>query len=73
MWRLFYNIIRDFGTFGVVVVQFMFIGFIVWKFATNHWRHLTNDVKEIKNEQVGMKNSLIKMGERISTVEGQLK
>ena len=73
MFRLAYEILKDFGTLGVTIVQFGVILILVWKFGTNHWKHLTADVKSIKNDQSDMKNQLDNYGQRISTVEGQLK
>ena len=73
MFRLFYTIIKDFGTLGVTIVQFSVILILVWKFGTNHWKHLIADVKDIKIDQKNMKNKLDEYGQRISTVEGQLK
>lgn len=73
MWSLCYNIIKDFGTLGVTIVQFLVIGFFIYKFATNHWKHLTADVKMIITKQEKQDEKINVLSERISTVEGQLK
>ena len=73
MFRLAYEVLKDFGTLGVTIVQFGVILFVIYKFATNHWKHLIADVKEIMAKQDKQEEKIGKLGERVSTIEGQLK
>lgn len=73
MLVFFYQIIKDFGTFGAVLVSIGLNGFLFWKLFTNHLKHLAEDISDVKDTQEEMKNTLGETKERVSKIEGMLK
>lgn len=79
MLRLFYMIVKDYGVLGVTIAQLILICYFGWKLFTNHLKHIEdkidglgiglNDVKKEIEKDRKVTNTL---GQRISTIEGQL-
>ena len=73
MFNLFYNIIKDFGTLGVTIVQFCVILFFGWKLFTNHLKHIQDKINSLCERFTKVEGDLDNTKQRISNCEGQLK
>jgi hypothetical protein len=72
-----YAIFKD---FGVGVVEFGIIIFLIWKLGSNHIHHLgmkmdgvARDVKAIKLTVNDTNDKVSSLAERVSTLEGEMK
>ena len=72
MLRLAYQVIKDFGAFGLGIVNIGLLAWFFWKIMTNHFKHLQDDVSSIKKTQEKTTEKLDKVSERVSKIEGKL-
>jgi len=78
MLKLFYEIIKDYGAFGVSIVQFGVICYFGWKLFTNHLKHIQDQVVSNGRKISGVSGKLtktnltvVKLTERVATMEGR--
>lgn len=72
------GLIRDFGVFGLVLIQFGVMLFLFWKLFTNHFKHFVDSQAGVhtKLDALGTSVSEVKTDvsnckERIATIEGR--
>jgi hypothetical protein len=58
--------------YGLDVAQLALIGFLAWKFATNHFKHLKEQVNKMETTLNDVKEDVGKLGERVSHIEGKI-
>jgi len=73
MFNMAYNIIKDFGALGIGLVQLGIIVFFGWKLFTNHLKHIQDKINSIWTRLEKNDEKLDKLGERVATIEGELK
>ncbi|HUU88099.1 MAG TPA: hypothetical protein VMX17_10150 [Candidatus Glassbacteria bacterium] len=74
MLRLVYTILNDFGIplLGILIIfGLIIIGSLLWKIISNHLHHIGNDVKEVLGKVIKLEEGFVKMGERVSFLEGK--
>ena len=68
IFSVFYSIFKDFGInalgFGIVI-------FLIWKLITNHIFHIAKDVKSIGKNLKKNTKMTVRLGERVSKLEGK--
>jgi hypothetical protein len=62
------SILKD---YGIQVAGMAVIIALLWKMMTNHLRHIGSDVKEVLGKVTELEKGFIKMGERVSFLEGK--
>jgi len=72
MFKLAYELIKDFGALGIGVVQFGVILFFGFKLFTNHLKHITTKINSLCSRVGIFENELNKTKERVAKVEGKL-
>lgn len=72
MWMLIYNILKDFGAFGIGIVQFGVILYGGYKLFTNHLHHLQKGINESNKELKVVKEEVMNLKERVSRIEGRI-
>jgi len=71
---LIFNILSKIGIsiYAIIVIMVMlFIAKLVWTIATNHLKHIGDDVKEVLGKVIELERGFVKMGERVSFLEGK--
>ena len=64
----FYNILKD---YGIQVSGMAIIIWLLYKINYNHLKHIALDVKEVLGKVTELEKGFIKMGERVSFLEGK--
>ena len=59
-------------TYGLGVANLAFLGWICWKYQTNHYTHILASLKTINKKLTKMDDRADMQGERISKIEGRL-
>lgn len=72
MFKLAYMIIKDFGALGIGIIQFGVIGFLCYKFITNHWKHFKTKFDALCVRTEAVENELVEQGKKIAKIEGKL-
>lgn len=72
MLRVFYMLIRDYGTFGAVLVSIGINGFLFWKLFSNHLKHISVQITELDVKVDKIDKEITPIKERISKIEGML-
>lgn len=72
MLRIFYDMIKDFGTFGAVLASTGINIFLFYKLFTNHLKHLADQITEVDDKVNKVQCELSPIKERISKIEGML-
>lgn len=72
MLRVFYMLIKDYGTFGAVLVSIGINGFLFWKLFTNHLRHMSVQIAKVDEKVDKINGEISPIKERVSKLEGML-
>lgn len=72
MFKVAYELIKDFGALGIGLVQFGVICFFGWKLFANHLKHITDKINSLCNKVTIFETELNKTKERVAKVEGKL-
>ena len=72
MLKVAYEIIRDFGSLGIGIVQLGVICLLFWKLFTNHLKHITIQIQEVDSKVHDVQKEITPIKERISKIEGML-
>jgi len=72
MFKLAYEIIKDFGVLGISIVQFGFIIYLFNKLFTNHLHDLGSKMDNNIKETKGIKKDVQGLSERVSKIEGKI-
>ena len=72
MLRLAYQILKDFGTLGVTIVQFGVIIFFGVKLFTNHLKHIKDKIDGLCKRFGIIENEVKEHVEKIAKIEGKL-
>ena len=72
MLRIGYELLRDFGTPGIIIVLLGIVIWLIWKIKTNCLVHIANDIKEQGQDIKGIKEDLSVNSNRISKIEGRI-
>ena len=57
---------------GLGVANLALLGFVSWKFATNHFKHLTDQVNKMEKTLTDVDETVGKLGERVAKIEGKI-
>ncbi|MHA2013378.1 MAG: hypothetical protein ACTSWG_13490 [Candidatus Helarchaeota archaeon] len=72
MFKVAYELVKDFGALGVNLVQFGVICFFGFKIINNHLKHLQIGIDILNKKTDKIENELNEQGNRISKIEGKL-
>lgn len=72
MLKVAYELIKDFGSLGVGLVQLGVICILFWKLFTNHLKHIAIQIKEVDSKVDDVQKEITPIKERISKIEGML-
>jgi hypothetical protein len=78
MWKVAYELIKDYGAFGVGLIQLGIIYYFGWKLFTNHLKHIQDQVVSNGRKISGVSGKLTKtnrevgkLSERVAKIEGR--
>jgi hypothetical protein len=72
MFKVAYELIKDFGAFGVGIIQLGIIGFFGYKLFSNHLKHITDKINSLCKRFGIIEGEIKEHGEKIAKIEGKL-
>jgi peptidoglycan hydrolase CwlO-like protein len=72
MFMLAYNILKDFGIIGCIIISSGINGWCFWKLFTNHLKHLDLKLTDVNDTVADIQKEIGPLKERVSKIEGML-
>ena len=70
--RMLLPLIKQYGTIGVGIANFLLLLFVSWKFACNHFKHLTEKIDANTNMLVKVYKKSENNAKDVAFIKGQL-